>query len=149
MRPDDTLPASAGRPAPTLIRRFPHAPPDRRDRQDEQKERRREYPGRINQPVGGRQLPRQNLDEMDQGVPHEKDRQADVYRAAAPGTERTPAEAESRHEVGDADVADEVGVERAGVRDGRGEMRLPREGGGEHPRPVDEAEEAEDGVEDF
>ena len=63
--------------------------------------------------------------------------------------QRTPTEAESRHEVGDADVADEVGVERAGVRDGRREIRVPRAGEEQHPRPVYEAEEAEDGVEDF
>ena len=79
--------------------------------------------------MGAWQLSRQNLDQVNQGVPHEKNRQADVYRAAAPEMQRTPAEAESRHEVGDADVADEVGVERAGVRDGRREIRVPREGG--------------------
>ncbi len=63
--------------------------------------------------------------------------------------QRAPAKAESSYQICDADVANEVGVERAGMRDACGEIPVPREWREEHPRPVNEAEKREDGVEDF
>jgi hypothetical protein len=89
-----------------------------------------------------RQLPQQDADEMNERVAGEEESQSQVNRVSAIDVPRRPSERQGYDKEYDAQIANKVWIEWAGMRNGRRKIRVPGVGEEKHPCAISQAQGA-------